>query len=411
MYKTKLQELCHQKLWNLPEYMSKKEGPDHNPRFSATATLTINNKPLTFHSSNSCKSSKEAQNDAARSAYLHFTQPPPPPPPLRPSIPYSSSSSSSFAPFPQPSLSSSSSGIGNADLDIEAVTVTTQTLQPNTQQTPHFNALPLNNNFTVIDMQHLYKNQLQNYVQKRNLSLPAYSCEREGPPHASRFRCKVTIDGHTYESPEFFSTLKDAEHAAAKVALKSLSPDEAKEASDDSGLYKNLLQELVQKEGFSLPVYDTNRSGEVHVPIFVSTVEIDREIFKGHEARTKKQAEMSAAKIAYTTLKALSVANRLERLQRNFLWGDSGEAFEHHLVGWDVVCSPIKDGGLGNRKLLDFNRALLGKWLWRFGLEETRLWCCVLVAKHGLNLGMWGFGWGMAIVSVCGMIIGVVRLP
>ncbi|GMY20268.1 double-stranded RNA-binding protein 1-like [Fagus crenata] len=302
MYKTKLQELCHQKLWNLPEYMSKKEGPDHNPRFSATATLTINNKPLTFHSSNSCKSSKEAQNDAARSAYLHFTQPPPPPPPLRPSIPYSSSSSSSFAPFPQPSLSSSSSGIGNADLDIEAVTVTTQTLQPNTQQTPHFNALPLNNNFTVIDMQHLYKNQLQNYVQKRNLSLPAYSCEREGPPHASRFRCKVTIDGHTYESPEFFSTLKDAEHAAAKVALKSLSPDEAKE--DDSGLYKNLLQELVQKEGFSLPVYDTKRSGEVHVPIFVSTVEIDREIFKGHEARTKKQAEMSAAKIAYTTLKA-----------------------------------------------------------------------------------------------------------
>ena len=133
----------------------------------------------------------------------------------------------------------------------------------------------------------------------------------------------------------------------------------------------------------------------------------------------------------------VSVANRLERLQRNFLWGDSGEAFEHHLVGWDVVCSPIKDGGLGNRKLLDFNRALLGKWLWRFGLEETRLWCCVLVAKHGLNLGwgvgggglmvvdygrvlwvfgiflssVWGFGWKLAIVSVCGMIIGVVRLP
>jgi hypothetical protein len=94
----------------------------------------------------------------------------------------------------------------------------------------------------------------------------------------------------------------------------------------------------------------------------------------------------------------VSVANRLERLQRNFLWGDSGEAFEHHLVGWDVVCSPIKDGGLGNRKLLDFNRALLGKWLWRFGLEETRLWCCVLVAKHGLNLG-WGVGGGGGGVS------------
>jgi dsRNA-specific ribonuclease len=60
---------------------------------------------------------------------------------------------------------------------------------------------------------------------------------------------------------------------------------------------------LVQKEGFCLPVYDTNRFGETHVPFFVSTVGIDGEIFKGHEARTKKQAEMSAAKVACTTLK------------------------------------------------------------------------------------------------------------
>ena len=71
---------------------------------------------------------------------------------------------------------------------------------------------------------------------------------------------------------------------------------------DNSVLYKNLLQELVQKEGFSLPVYVTNRSGEVHEPIFFSTVVIG-EVFKGHEARTKKKAEMNAAKIAYTTLK------------------------------------------------------------------------------------------------------------
>ena len=80
-------------------------------------------------------------------------------------------------------------------------------------------------------MQHFYKNQLQNYAQKRNLCLPVYSCECEGPPHASQFRCKVTVDGQTYESPEFFSTSKDAENAAAKVALASLVPDGAKEAS------------------------------------------------------------------------------------------------------------------------------------------------------------------------------------
>ncbi|KAL4607107.1 hypothetical protein ACB092_09G150800 [Castanea dentata] len=104
MYKSKLQELCHQKSWSLPEYVSTKDGPDHNPCFTATATLTINSNspPQTFHSSNPCKSSKEAQNAAARVAFLHFTQPPPPPPP-------SFTIRSSFVSFPQPSLPSSSS--------------------------------------------------------------------------------------------------------------------------------------------------------------------------------------------------------------------------------------------------------------------------------------------------------------
>lgn len=80
-------------------------------------------------------------------------------------------------------------------------------------------------------MLHLYKNQLQSYVQKNNLSLPVYSSEWEGPPHAMRFKCKVTVDGQTYESDKFYSTLKDAEHAAAEAALISLSPGRVQEAS------------------------------------------------------------------------------------------------------------------------------------------------------------------------------------
>ncbi|KAL7003391.1 HLA class II histocompatibility antigen, DR beta 4 chain, partial [Sarracenia purpurea var. burkii] len=95
-------------------------------------------------------------------------------------------------------------------------------------------------------MRHLYKNLLQNYAQKRNFSLPQYSCESEGPSHASRFKSKVIIDGITYESPEFFSPIKEAEHAAAKVAWESLSTNEIHE--DDFGLYKNLLQEFAHRE-------------------------------------------------------------------------------------------------------------------------------------------------------------------
>lgn len=80
-------------------------------------------------------------------------------------------------------------------------------------------------------MQHLYKTQLQTYAQKRNLPLPMYSFESIGPSHNCRFKSKVTIEEQTYESPDFFPTLKDAEHAAAKLALMSLSPAGFQEAS------------------------------------------------------------------------------------------------------------------------------------------------------------------------------------
>ena len=79
------------------------------------------------------------------------------------------------------------------------------------------------------------------------------------------------------------------------------------------------------------------------------------------------------------------VANKIKRLQRDFLWGDS----KLHLVGWDKVCAPLKNGGLGVRKLTTFNKALLGKWLWRFGIDGTRLWRRVVILKFGKEYGRW----------------------
>ena len=77
------------------------------------------------------------------------------------------------------------------------------------------------------------------------------------------------------------------------------------------------------------------------------------------------------------------VANKIEKLQRNFLWGDS----KIHLVGWDKVCAPIANSGLGIRKLTTFNKALLGKWFWRFGKEEDRLWRRVVASKYREDWG------------------------
>ncbi|XP_020966151.1 uncharacterized protein LOC107614651 isoform X1 [Arachis ipaensis] len=84
---------------------------------------------------------------------------------------------------------------------------------------------------------------------------------------------------------------------AAKVALSFL-----KEQKGMTHSYKKLLQELVQKEGCSLPSYITKSSSNDHNSTFVVRVKVKGEVFPGEEAKTKKQAEINAAKVAVTIL-------------------------------------------------------------------------------------------------------------
>ncbi|KAG2695344.1 hypothetical protein I3760_07G009500 [Carya illinoinensis] len=83
------------------------------------------------------------------------------------------------------------------------------------------------------------------------------------------------------------------------------------------------------------------------------------------------------------------VATRIEKLYRDFLWSGLGEEHKFHLVSWAKVCRPIQSGGLGIKNLRMFNRALLGKWLWRYNMEPEALWKLVVDYKHG---SLWG-GW------------------
>ena len=84
-----------------------------------------------------------------------------------------------------------------------------------------------------------------------------------------------------------------------------------------------------------------------------------------------------------------AVATRLECIQRNFLWGSIVECFKFPLVAWEKVCLLRELGGLRVRKLVPFNQALLGKWLWRYGHETLRLWHRVIAMKYGEGKGGW----------------------
>ena len=82
-------------------------------------------------------------------------------------------------------------------------------------------------------------------------------------------------------------------------------------------------------------------------------------------------------------------ARRLEKLQRDFLWGGGNLERKAHLVNWETVCVDKEKGGLGIRKLTLLNKALLGKWIWRFACAKEDLWKQVLMAKYGQE----DFGW------------------
>ncbi|RVW98823.1 LINE-1 reverse transcriptase-like [Vitis vinifera] len=84
-----------------------------------------------------------------------------------------------------------------------------------------------------------------------------------------------------------------------------------------------------------------------------------------------------------------SVARRLDKVQRDFLWGGGSVERKAHLIKWEAICEDKSKGGLGLRKLVLLNKALLGKWIWRFAYDKDDLWKQVITTKYGQE----GHGW------------------
>ena len=80
---------------------------------------------------------------------------------------------------------------------------------------------------------------------------------------------------------------------------------------------------------------------------------------------------------------------RLEKIQRDFLWGGGALDKKFHLVNWKTICSKKEKGGLGVKDLSLVNKALLGKWVSRFDEEESTIWKEVIIIKYLLEDGGW----------------------
>ncbi|KAL5569671.1 hypothetical protein UlMin_026246, partial [Ulmus minor] len=113
---------------------------------------------------------------------------------------------------------------------------------------------------------------------------------------------------------------------------------------------------------------------------------------------TMIQSVLSSIPIYFMSLFKLpnGVAALLEKMMRQFLWDKEVGGKGKSLVDWKLVCTPKECGGLGIGNLLIRNKALLGKWLWRFPLEQHTLWAAVIRSKYGLNRE----GWDTNLVTV-----------
>lgn len=45
----------------------------------------------------------------------------------------------------------------------------------------------------------------------------------------------------------------------------------------------------------------------------------------------------------------VSVCDKLDKINRNFLWGDTDKKKKMHLINWNKVCKSKDNGGLGIR--------------------------------------------------------------
>lgn len=80
------------------------------------------------------------------------------------------------------------------------------------------------------------------------------------------------------------------------------------------------------------------------------------------------------------------VSKKLDALRRSFLWGECGEEGRRnrkiHLIKWERMLLPNNQGGLYITPIELKNRAMLGKWLFKWHSNRKTEWNTVIKSKY-----------------------------
>ena len=77
-----------------------------------------------------------------------------------------------------------------------------------------------------------------------------------------------------------------------------------------------------------------------------------------------------------------ALCEELTSMIKNFWWGQKGNEKKIPWLSLEKLCEPKHNGGMGFKKLQQFNLALLAKQGWRLQTNHDSLVYWVLKAKH-----------------------------
>ncbi|XP_074283694.1 uncharacterized protein LOC141608230 [Silene latifolia] len=77
--------------------------------------------------------------------------------------------------------------------------------------------------------------------------------------------------------------------------------------------------------------------------------------------------------------------NKIDSICRNFLWSGKDSYARAPNVNWKTCCTPKEEGGLGIKKLKEWNKTLLGNWSWKKIVQVKDSFKVAYVGNQWLN--------------------------